>query len=46
MMSMSKGSDVRHTSATVTTTETTGSGKIADMPTVWLTTYSDRVFIV
>lgn len=28
MMSMSKGSDVRHTSATVTTTESSGSGNI------------------
>ena len=46
MMSMSKGSDVKHTSPTVTTTETTGSGHTPDMLTIWLTTHSDRVLIV
>jgi hypothetical protein len=46
MMSMSKGSDVRHTSATVTTTETTESGHTAEMLKVWLTTHLDRVLMV
>jgi len=46
MMSMSKGSDVRHTSATVTTTETIGNGHTTEMLKVWLTTHSHRVLMV